>query len=190
MEPVDEFPAAVIVMGVSGAGKTTIAGLLAKRLGFEFRDGDWFHPPENVEKMKAGVPLTDDDRWPWLEAISTYIREAHSTGRHVIVACSALRRIYRDVLVGDRGSAVRLVFLKGEKDLVSRRIGSRQEHFMPPALLDSQFATLEEPAQDEQPLVVSIDRHPDRIVEEIISLLGREAGPAAAGCNGSVRDKR
>ena len=174
-----ELPTAIIVMGVSGAGKSTIAGMLAQRLAFEFKDGDWFHPPENVAKMAAGTPLVDDDRWPWLRAISKHIDEVHSEGRQVVIACSALRRAYRDILVRSSDVPVRLVYLKGAKSLIAERVGVRNEHFMPPALLDSQFATLEEPGIDEEPLVVSIARSPDDIVGEILALL--KSSPQATG---------
>jgi gluconokinase len=182
----NELPTAIIVMGVSGAGKSTIAGLLAQRLGFEFKDGDWFHPPENVAKMAAGTPLTDADRWPWLRAIAEHVREAHEQSRRVVVACSALRRAYRDVLVRSSDVPVRLVYLKGAQSLIAERVGARNEHFMPPALLDSQFATLEEPETDENPLVVSIARRPVQIVDEIVAALNLPAD-AALGSPGLVR---
>lgn len=154
--------AAIVVMGVSGSGKTTIAAMLAERLGWRLLEGDAFHPPGNVAKMQAGTPLTDDDRWPWLRAIA----EAIGQGGDAVVACSALKRAYRDVLRGGRDD-VRLVFLSGDKALIAGRMAARKDHFMPAALLDSQFATLEEPSADEHPIVVSIDTAPVRIVERI-----------------------
>ncbi len=153
-------------MGVSGCGKSTIALMLAHRLNWIFEEGDWFHPPSNVEKMHNGVPLTDEDRWPWLHGIAAWIDATRRVGNHGTVACSALKRAYRDILVGERPD-VRIVYLKGERDLIARRLAARDGHFMPPSLLESQFATLEEPQPDEHPIVVSIVPHPREIVEEI-----------------------
>ncbi len=163
-------PAVIIVMGVSGSGKSTVASLLAQRLDWEFEDGDWFHPPANVEKMHHGTPLTDDDRHPWLIAIAGWIDQTRRRGGHAIIACSALKRRYRDLLIGGRPD-VRLVYLKGEEALVARRIATRQEHFMPQTLLHSQFQALEEPRADEMPITVSIEPRPREIVERIVSSL-------------------
>ncbi|MGE7415737.1 gluconokinase [Methylobacterium tarhaniae] len=166
-------PAVVVVMGVSGSGKTTVASLLAGRLGWEFEDGDDFHPPANVEKMQAGSPLTDEDRWPWLAAIAAWIDTLRAEGRHGVVTCSALKRAYREILVGARPD-VRLVYLKGDRELIGRRMAARHGHFMPTSLLDSQFRTLEEPAPEENPLVVSVGATPQAIVAEIgAALTGR-----------------
>jgi gluconokinase len=172
-------PSAIVVMGVSGSGKSTIAAMLAHRLHWIYEDGDWFHPESNVEKMHHGEPLTDEDRWPWLRAIAAWIDKTRQSGGHGIVACSALKRAYRDVLVGARRD-VRIVFLKGDRDLIARRVAARADHFMPPSLLDSQFATLEEPTADERPIVVSIRPHPREIVDAIVAKLGLEAPKAAA----------
>src|SRR5579871_2118636 len=136
-------PAVIILMGVSGSGKSTVGAMLAARLHWPFEDGDWFHPPANVEKMHKGLPLTDDDRWPWLRAIADWIDEERRHGRHGVIACSALKRRYRDVLIGGRGD-VRLVYLRGDEALIARRIATRHEHFMPQSLLHSQFEALEE----------------------------------------------
>jgi gluconokinase len=163
-------PAMIIVMGVSGSGKSTVGGLLALRLRWEFEDADWLHPASNVEKMHKGVPLTDVDRWPWLEAIAAWIDETRRSGGHGVIACSALKRRYRDVLVGDRAD-VRLVYLKGDETLIARRIATRHEHFMPRSLLHSQFEALEEPGQDENPIVVSIEPTPREIVAQVLSAL-------------------
>jgi gluconokinase len=163
-------PAVVVVMGVSGSGKSTIASLLALRLRWEFEDGDWFHPASNVEKMHSGIPLTDEDRWPWLQAIAAWIDETRRKGGHAIVTCSALKRRYRDILIGDRVD-VRLVYLKGEEALIARRVATRHEHFMPRSLLHSQFEALEEPGADEDPIIVSVEPPPREIVTRILSSL-------------------
>ena len=152
----------VLLMGVSGCGKSTIARRLAAIEGWTVLEGDTFHPPANVAKMAAGIPLTDEDRWPWLRAIAA----ALTANGHVVVACSALKRAYRDILLGGRSDA-RLVYLKGSGELVAARLRARKGHFMPPALLDSQFAALEEPGADESPIVVEIGGTPDQIVDEI-----------------------
>jgi carbohydrate kinase (thermoresistant glucokinase family) len=171
-------PAVVIVMGVSGSGKSTIGTLLAMRLRWEFQDGDWFHPAANIDKMHRGIPLTDADRWPWLAAIAEWIDNTRASGGHGVIACSALKRRYRDVLIGDRKD-VRLVYLKGDEALIARRFATRHEHFMPQTLLHSQFEALEEPGPDEDPITVSIEPAPREIVSRILSALGTvEGGPA------------
>jgi gluconokinase len=170
----------VVVMGVSGCGKSTIAMMLAHRLNWIFEEGDWFHPHSNIEKMHSGEPLTDEDRWPWLEGIAAWIDATRRVGNHGTVACSALKRAYRDILVGERAD-VRIVYLRGERDLIARRLAARNGHFMPAALLDSQFATLEEPEAAEHPIVVSIVPHPREIVEEIVKKLGRRLAPSPPG---------
>jgi gluconokinase len=173
-------PAVIVVMGVSGSGKSTIASMLAHRLHWTYEDGDWFHPKSNVEKMHHGEPLTDADRWPWLNAIAAWIDKTRQEGGHGIVACSALKHSYRDILVGDRPD-VWLVFLKGGRDLIARRIAARDDHFMPAALLDSQFEALEEPTADERPIMVSIAPHPREIVDAIVRKLDiAETAVAAA----------
>jgi gluconokinase len=157
-------------MGVSGCGKSTIGSLLAARLQWEFEDADWFHPAANVDKMQSGIPLTDEDRWPWLRAIATWIDDTRQAGRRGIVACSALKRRYRDVLIGRRGD-VRLVYLKGDEALIARRIATRHEHFMPASLLHSQFDALEEPGVDENPMTISVEPPPRKIVAQVLSAL-------------------
>ncbi|MDB5592071.1 gluconokinase, partial [Enterovirga sp.] len=174
-------PSVLIVMGVSGSGKTTIASLLARRLEWSFEDGDWFHPPDNVAKMAAGTPLTDADRAPWLGAIANWIEETRRAGRHGVVACSALKRAYRSVLTAGGREAVRLVYLQGSRELIAARMALREGHFMPAGLLDSQFGALEEPAADELPITVSIEPRPNEVVESIVAALVRETGgPLAA----------
>src|ERR1700674_5502908 len=163
-------PAVMIVMGVSGSGKSTIGALLARRLQWEFEDADWLHPTSNVDKMHSGIPLTDEDRWPWLDAVAAWIDQMRRSGGHAVVACSALKRRYRDVLIGDR-TDVRLVYLKGDETLIARRFATRHEHFMPRSLLHSQFEALEEPGADENPIIVSITPEPREIVARILSAL-------------------
>lgn len=171
----DEMACALVVMGVSGSGKSTIAERLAERLAWTFEDGDRFHPASNVAKMSAGHPLTDDDRWPWLLAIAEEIDRVCAAGEHAVIACSALRRAYRDILVHGRND-VRIIFLEGTQDVIASRLARRQDHFMPPGLLASQFKTLEPPGEGENPVTVSIDASVDAIVDDIIRQLG--LGPA------------
>lgn len=179
-KPPSNDTSAIVVMGVSGSGKSTIASMLAQRLHWVYEDGDWFHPKSNIEKMHRGEPLNDEDRWPWLHAIAEWIDATRHAGGHGVVACSALKRAYRDVLIGDRRD-VRLVFLKGDRELIARRIAARADHFMPTTLLDSQFATLQEPQADERPIVVSIVPHPREIVEAVVSELGvQSVAPATS----------
>jgi gluconokinase len=160
-------------MGVSGSGKSTIAAALAERLGWVFEDGDRFHPASNVAKMRAGHPLTDEDRWPWLQAIANEIERVCKAGGRVVIACSALKRIYRNVLLRGRDD-VRFVFLDGSQSLIADRLGSRKGHFMPPGLLDSQFKTLEPPQADERPITVSIDAPVETIVDNIVAQINAQ----------------
>jgi gluconokinase len=179
-------PSVVIVMGVSGSGKSTIGSLLAGRLQWEFEDADWFHPAANVEKMHKGIPLDDDDREPWLRSIAARIDKTRGEGGHAVIACSVLKRRYRDVLIGDR-TDVRLVYLKGNEELIARRIATRHEHFMPPSLLHSQFASLEEPVADENPITISIEPRPGEVVAQILLALsgGERPRPAPASLRSS-----
>jgi gluconokinase len=165
------MPCAMVVMGVSGSGKSTIADRLAERLHWSYEDGDKFHPPGNVAKMSAGHPLTDEDRWPWLQAIADEIDKVCADHRHAVIACSALRRTYRDILVHGRND-VRIIYLKGTQELIASRLARRKGHFMPPGLLTSQFKTLEPPDPNENPVTVSIDASVEAIVDDIISQLG------------------
>ncbi len=167
---------ALIVMGVSGSGKTTIASHLAAQLGWTFEDGDRFHPASNVAKMAAGHPLTDEDRWPWLQAIADEIDAVCQRSGHVVIACSALKRAYRDLLVHGRND-VRIIFLNGTQALIADRLARRTGHFMPPGLLDSQFKTLELPSADENAVTVSIDAPVEAIVDEIVSQLRPALSP-------------
>jgi carbohydrate kinase (thermoresistant glucokinase family) len=165
-----ELPYALVVMGVTGSGKSTIGAALGQRLGWRYEDGDSFHPKSNVAKMSAGHPLTDEDRWPWLKAIAAEIDRQREAGQRVIIACSALKKAYRDILVHGRDD-IRMVFLNGSHDLIADRLSHRAGHFMPPDLLDSQFATLEPPSPEERPITVSIDAPVEVIVDRIVQQL-------------------
>ena len=164
------LPKVLVVMGVSGSGKTTVGKLLAERLGWHYQEGDALHPPENVAKMSAGTPLSDTDRTPWLQLIAKRIDAWRSSGEAGVVTCSALKRAYRDIIVGDRPD-VGLVHLKGSRELIGQRMAARKGHFMPAALLDNQFATLQEPVADERAITVDIAAAPTEIVDEIVRRL-------------------
>src|SRR5712692_3378141 len=172
-------PCALVVMGVSGSGKTTIADKLAERLGWTFEDGDRFHPPSNVAKMSAGHPLTDEDRWPWLQAIADEIDRVCKAGEHAVIACSALKRTYRDILVHGRND-VRVIFLDGTQELIAGRLAHRKGHFMPPGLLASQFKALEPPDTSENPVTVSIDASVETVVDDIVRQLNPDPVDSAA----------
>ena len=167
-----DLPQALVIMGVSSSGKSTIGQALGQRLGWRFEDGDSFHPPANVAKMSAGHPLTDEDRWPWLQAIADEIGRCRAAGEHIIIACSALKKAYRAILVGGHDD-VRMVYLSGSKELIGDRMSHREGHFMPPGLLASQFATLEPPTPDEHPITVSVDAPVAAIVDDILQQLHR-----------------
>jgi gluconokinase len=154
----------LVLMGVSGSGKSTVARILANRLGWDFEEGDDLHPQANVAKMHAGRPLDDADRWPWLELVADWIRERTTAGRPGVITCSALKRRYRDVL---RGDSVIFVLLDGTHDQITQRLAARHGHFMPPILLDSQFATLERPDPDEHALVINIGPSAAALADEI-----------------------
>jgi gluconokinase len=158
----------LVVMGVAGTGKSTVAGLLAERLNWEFQEGDALHPPANVAKMSSGMPLTDEDRWPWLDAIAEWIKEKSRRGEPGILTCSALKRSYRDRL---RGPNVIFVFLNGSREVIAARMAGRADHFMPPALLDSQFAALEPPTADENVLEINLATTPAEEVAEVLRAL-------------------
>jgi gluconokinase len=162
----------LIVAGVSGSGKTTVGSLLAARLQWRFADGDDFHPAANIAKMRAGNPLTDEDRWPWLGALAAWMDERIGQGESAVLACSALRRSYRDVLLDGRPEAL-LVFLDEDRDLLAQRLAARKGHFFPERLLDTQFAALEPPQPDEHAITVaeSPDDRPGDMVTKIIGLL-------------------
>ena len=164
------MPVIAVIMGVSGSGKTTVAALVAAALGCQFQEGDDLHPAANVEKMRSGTSLTDDDRTPWLRKIAEVIDDWLAKGESGVLTCSALKRSYRDIIIGDRRT-VTLVYLKGPYELIRRRMAARHEHFMPLALLDSQFATLQEPTPDEHAIIVDVAGRPADIAAEIVHQL-------------------
>ena len=162
--------AAAVIMGVSGAGKSTVGNALARRLGWAFVDGDSLHPPSNMAKMHVGQALDDRDRKPWLAATAAQIDAWLQRGKPGVIACSALKRRYRNAIIGDR-TAVRLIYLEGSQTLIAHRLTQRRGHFMPATLLDSQFAALEPPAPEENAIVASIDNPVEAIVEHIVTVL-------------------
>ena len=166
--------AAAVVMGVSGSGKSTVGAALAARLGWEFVDGDSLHPLANVAKMQAGQPLDDRDREPWLAAVAAQIEAWIDQGRSGVITCSALKRRYRDRIIGDRAD-VGLIYLAGSREVIARRLADRHGHFMPVGLLDSQFATLEPPDTEENAIAVDIDRPLIAIVDQIVTALSPQA---------------
>jgi gluconokinase len=163
------LPAVLVVMGVSGSGKSTVAELLAERLGWELQEGDDLHPPANVAKMSEGIPLTDTDRWPWLQLVAAWIDRHRAEGTHGVITCSALKRSYRDLLARPD---VEFVHLTVDPEVIANRMQHRAGHFMPPSLLDSQLATLEPLQPDEHGIVVSAAGSPVAEVDSIIARLG------------------
>jgi gluconokinase len=177
---VDEQDAApgtttIVVMGVSGSGKSTVAEGLVERLGWEFAEGDDFHPPANVAKMRSGQPLDDDDRWPWLRLLADWIGERERAGRSVVVTCSALKRSYRDLL-RDGHPSVWFAHVTADPDVLRERVSGRTGHYMPVSLLESQLAALE-PLQDDEPgASISGAGAPEAVVDELLAVLERERG--------------
>lgn len=176
MPPNATEPLVILVAGVSGSGKTTIGTLLAERLGWEYAEADAFHSEANVAKMRAGHPLTDEDRLPWLRAIAAWIADRLATGRPGVVTCSALKRRYRDMLL-DGHEDVRLVLLDGDRDTIAARMRSRKGHFFKAELLDSQFADLEPPAPDENIITAPITGTPEETVTHILKSLALDPAP-------------
>lgn len=168
MKPSSHRPLVVIFMGVSGSGKTTVGTLFAKRTGATFYEGDEYHPPENIEKMRRGIPLTDADREKWLRTLRGIITRSLDEGRFTVMACSALKAAYRDLLKGG-DPRVHFVYLTGPRAVIEARLKARRNHFMPPTLLDSQLATLEPPADA---LTFSCEKSPEEIVAAVIQALG------------------
>ena len=159
----------VILFGVSGAGKTTVGKLLAQELGWRFYEADDFHSQANIDKMRRGIPLTDEDRWPWLESLRQLIKRSLEAGENAVLACSALKKAYRDHL--GVSTEVKFVFLRGDYALIAKQLRHRHGHFMNPALLRSQFAELEEPQPDENVLTIELGRTPHELVKEIKTML-------------------
>ena len=175
----------LVIMGVSGSGKSTVAAILAGQLGWDLQEGDDLHPGTNVDKMAAGIALTDDDRWPWLDRVADWIRDHTTAGVPGIITCSALKRVYRDRMSGEH---VVFVHIAGSKDTIGKRLAARTDHYMPTSLLDSQFATLEPPDRDENALEVDIGHKPADEAAEIIRRLRLhpETGPSAPGSTDPV----
>jgi gluconokinase len=168
------LPFAIVVMGVSGCGKSTVASSLAARLHWDFAEADTFHSAANVRKMQSGMPLGDADRWPWLDAIAAWIDGERREGRHCIVACSALKRAYRERLARGQDD-VKFVYLRGSYETIAGRLAGRSGHYMPLSLLKSQFDTLEEPAADENAITLPIERAPGELVDAIAMPFGLRA---------------
>ena len=179
-EPASPPGWALVIMGVSGSGKSTVGELLAQRLGWEMIEGDRLHPPANVEKMRQGIPLDDQDREPWLDRIGEQLRAWAAEGRSGVLTCSALKRAYRARILAARPDA-RFVYLKGSLDLISRRVSARHHEYMPASLLESQFETLEEPMPGEPVLVVDAGDPPDVEVRKIVAALGLCGSSAEPG---------
>jgi gluconokinase len=169
-------PTAIIVMGVSGGGKSTVGRQLASRISAPFIEGDEFHPPSNIAKMRAGIPLENEDRWPWLDRIALAIEAACAENQHVVAACSALKRMYRDRLRERIPVRVLFICLEADNDVLSARMSSRPGHFMPPALLASQLATLERPDDSELALCVDSTLPIDELIARIARRLGDGGG--------------
>ncbi|MDE8670244.1 gluconokinase [Pseudarthrobacter sp. H3Y2-7] len=164
-------PVVLVVMGVSGSGKSTVGALLAGRLGWAFEEGDALHPRANIEKMTAGHPLTDEDRYPWLEKVAGWVERRLDQGENGVITCSALKRSYRKI-INRRRSGVVFVFLSGSETTIGERLAGRHAHFMPASLLSSQFADLEELTQDEPGIRVDVGPNPGVIAQQIIDQLG------------------
>jgi gluconokinase len=176
---IDERPVVLVVMGAAGTGKSKVAATLAERLGWDLGEGDDLHPAANVAKMSSGQPLTDEDRWPWLDNVASWIDDHVATGRPGIMTCSALKKAYRDRL---RGPGVAFVHLNGTRELLAARLAARRDHYMPSSLLDSQLEALQPLEADENGIVVELDsKSPEQEAEEVIQRLGISAQPSRPG---------
>jgi gluconokinase len=183
MPDISDQQPVLVLMGVSGCGKSTVAALLAGQLGWDFQEGDDLHSEANVEKMASGQPLTDDDRRPWLDAVASWIRKHDLAGIPGIVTCSALKRSYRDRL---RGPHVVFIYLAGSNDEIRNRLSARMNHYMPSALLDSQLACLEPPAADERVITIGVGARPAEIAAEIIQRLALRPEPFSSALGASA----
>ncbi|MGN6584453.1 MAG: gluconokinase [Rhizobiaceae bacterium] len=170
--PSEPCPGPIIVMGVSSSGKSTVGAAVAEKLGVPFLEGDAFHPAANVEKMRQGIPLTDEDRWPWLDRVARELKAAARERGGAVVSCSALRRTYRDRLRATVGPELRFVFLQGDQATLSGRMRHRHGHFMPASLLASQFATLEPPRGEEDVLTVNVAGPIEDVIAATMQALG------------------
>jgi gluconokinase len=176
MARLDSGEMILIVAGVSGSGKTTVGAMLAGRLGWRFADADDFHPAANIDKMRAGIALTDDDRWPWLRAIAAWMDERIASHESAVITCSALKQSYREVLLGGRPQA-KMVFLAVDRQVLARRLAARHGHFFPSQLLCSQFDALEPPGPDERALSIVPADDPADTVASIIAVLWPDGSP-------------
>lgn len=175
----EQPPAVLVVMGVSGCGKSTVAGLVAEHLGWELEEGDALHPEANIAKMSSGQPLTDEDRWPWLERVAEWAEARLAVGSGGVITCSALKRSYRQLL-GRRGSGIVFVHLVGSRELLAQRLSEREGHFMPPTLLDSQLADLEPLGVDEPHVRVEVGPPAAELARQVVEEL-RLRGDAGSG---------
>jgi gluconokinase len=179
--PLSQFwPERVVLMGVAGSGKSTVGEALATHAGASYYDGDDLHPAGNIAKMSRGEPLTDDDRWPWLEKVGQKLAQAEGP---IIIGCSALKRIYRDRIRAEANSTVTFVMLSGSRELIASRMSSRTGHFMPTSLLDSQFAALEVPEADERAITVDIDQSLNNVVSSILEKAAQAGQASPTGFN-------
>ncbi len=167
-QPPDVPPCVLICMGVSGAGKTTVAQLVDEVLGWPFQEGDELHPPSNIDKMKHAIPLTDEDRWPWLDKCKAWIDGRMAADGRGLITCSALKRAYRDRLIDGRREQVRILYLQATRETLMSRLQRRRGHYMPPDLLDSQLDALEEPSPDENPIIVSVEQSTEDMAREVL----------------------
>jgi len=177
--PAIDAPRSYVVMGVAGAGKSAVGAALAEALGVSFVEGDAYHPAMNVQRMASGIPLTDADRLPWLHALAARLREAEETATGLVVACSALKRSYREVLRAGSAS-VKFIYLHGDRELLAARLAQRREHFMPPSMLESQLVALEPPTPEEDAWAYNVRCGPHEIVAALIERISAPGGATSS----------